>query len=279
MLIVCSGADSYRSLEKVGLLVSAYKGKFDSVGSSVECLPSGKVGVEALLSACSAFSLFSSRRFFRADGLISACPKDKRKALLSVLSRDVDETIIVCLEDGDLTTKDLQGFLDLPKFTHYTFPYLSSGAFLAWATESAKKMNVTDARLIRIIADAAFGDSWRFVTELQKVSAGGESSLYQSTIPTVFSVVDSFLESAPSRRSMLRAFDDAGAFVSVAPGQVRSVLLARSGSAKGIHPFVAQKAQRLCIQNESERFRRIAEMFAWSRSGLASAEEVSDILF
>lgn len=278
MLIVCSGEDSYRSREKARELEAAFRQKYDPTGSSVERLSSGKDGVEAVLSVATGGSLFSTRRFFRADGILTSCPKNRLDALVTSLGRDVENTIIVTVEDGELSDKQLKSFSKLPKIIHYPFPLLSPAPFLKWATEFAARFDVKDAAVVKNIADASQGDAWQFVNEFQKWRAAGTIIAKQTgASPSVYDVIDRLMVHNKNRWSAVRAFDDANAIVATVVTQARSLLLVRSGHVSGVHPFVAQKLSRLQTSDPAETYARLATAFMRSRTGAVSAEEALDV--
>lgn len=278
MLIVCSGADSYRSLEKARALESAYCEKYDAHGCSVERLPSGKEGVEALLSATSGASLFSQRRFIRVDGIIRPCPKAKRDALLRTLSRDVEMTIVVSVEEGELKEADVKELRKLPKFIQYNFSPLGPPQFAKWASEFASKHEVTDQRCIRDVITRSQGDAWQFINEFWKIRAGGESCASNGRTPNNFEVIDSFLQTHEERFRRLKQYGDAQSIMAQAGNQVRSLVLVKSNHVHGIHPFVIQKFRRMACESAAERFQKIMTAFVWSRTGHTNAEEALDIL-
>lgn len=279
MFILCSGEDSYRSLEKARDLEGAFKQKYDPSGSAVERLPAGKEGVEALLIAATGGSLFSPRRFFRVDGLISSCPKSRVDALVKTLGRDLDNTIIVSVEEGDVTEKMLKPYASLQKFIHYPFAPLSPILFMKWATEYAKKLGVHEDSALRQLVDGAHGDSWVFVNELQKWRAGALAPLgvAKESQLTVYDVIDRLLTHRADRWSAIRSFDDANAVVASVVTQARALLLVRSGHTSGVHPYVAQKFSRLHTSDPAEIYVRLATAFAWSRTGMVNAEEALDV--
>lgn len=278
MFILCSGADTFRSLQKVRELEAAYRAKHDQAGVSVQHLPSGKDGIDPLLSAMSGGSLFSTRRFLRADDLVSGCPKAKRDALIRALARDADDLIVVCLESSEVTTTECKPFASLPKFFHYQFPLLSPAEFMDWAMGYASSMGFTDARAIRSLVDRVQGDTWAFISEFAKVQAGGEMVEKNSGDLSIFTAIDGLLEQRQQRHTILRQLDDPDAVIAQTPGQLRSALLVQSGYTKGIHPFVLKKVSRLRFASPARLWKRLAGSFVWSRSSHASAEESLDIL-
>ena len=278
MLLVFSREHSYRALEKARELEAAFKLKYDPMGSAVERLPTGKEGVDALLSSLAASSLFSPRRFIRVDGLLTSCPSAKAKALVQSLERDVDSTIVVTVEEGELTQKVLKGYSSLSKYHHYEFVLLHPVAFLKWATEFASKQGVTDQRMVQAIADASQGNTWTFVNELMKCRAGGELASASGKEPSVYDVIDRFLMSKPDRWSTFRLFDDANAVLATVVNQARSLVLVSSGHTTGIHPYVAQKLSRMHVDDPSLAYKKLATAFVWSRTSVASADESIEIL-
>lgn len=278
MFILCSGADTFRSLQKVRELEAAYRAKHDQAGVSVQHLPSGKDGIDPLLSAMSGGSLFSTRRFLRADDLVSGCPKTKRDALVRALARDADDLIVVCLESSEVTAVECKPFASLPKFFHYQFPLLSPAEFMDWAMGYASSMGFADARAVRSLVDRVQGDTWAFISEFAKVQAGGEMVERDMEDPSIFTAIDGLLEQRQRRHVTLRQLGDPDAVIAQAPGQLRSALLVQSGFTKGIHPFVLKKVSRLRFASPSRLWKHLASSLVWSRSSHASAEESLDIL-
>lgn len=276
MFILCSGTDSYRAIERARFYEDGYRKKYDEKGISVEHLPSGKEGVDRILSSVGSASLFSSRRFFRADGLISSCPKDRRKHLLNVLARDPEMTVVVCVEEDEMTKKDLTGFDALPSFLHQTFEPLSPSEFLKWATAFAKQFGEVNQNIVRFVAQAVQCDSWAFSTEYVKVLNGGVSGS-ASEDEQIFAVIDAYVSKRKDRRAAAHRFDDAAGILAGVVSQTRSFALVKSGHGNGIHPYVAQKLSRLSSSSPDERYRSLVSALIFSRSGFASAEEALDV--
>ena len=278
MLIIVSGQDSYRALEKARELERAYREKYDADGRSIERLPSGAEGVERLLAATAGGSLFSARKFIRIDGLVASCPKAKRDAVLKSLGRDIDMTIVVSLEDGAVTAKELKGFSELPKFFQYDHPLLDQAAFAKWARGYAASIGSSDVAAVNALIARSNGDSWLFVTECAKLRAGGAASLARLDRTTVYDAIDAYLVHSPKRRSIARAFDDDAGIIAQLPNQARALMLVASGFRNGIHPFVAQKLSRMKISDPPSTFARLMTAFVWSRTGNANPEEALDVL-
>jgi hypothetical protein len=278
MLILCSGEDTYRSLEKARELEVAFRTKFDPNGSAIDRLSSGKDGIDELLSRATAASLFSPKRFFRATDLVSSCPKAKVDALARTLERDVEGTIVVSVESGELTAKALKPFASLPKLVHYQFPLMTPSEFKKWALEYASKNTLKDTRAITQLVDIAQGDTWTFVNEFMKLKAGGEVASAQAQSPSLYDVIDHVLTGAADRWSVLRAFDDAPSIASTALSQARSLVLVQSGNGASVHPYAAQKLSRLRVKDPSLVFEKILTALIWSRTSRASAEEALDVL-
>lgn len=277
MLIICQGEDSYRALQKARELEAAFREKYDPEGRAVEHLSNGKDGVEVFLMQASGGSLFSSRRFFRVDELLTGCPKGRVEALKKCLAQDVENTIVVTVE-GVLSEKSTKPFLATPKLVQYDFPCFSGAKFISWATVQANELGVTDAATVRQVADIAQGDSWRFMTELAKVRAGGVLSDRTDMAPTVYDVIDQLLMHRPSRWSAVRAFDDANAILATAAAQARSFVLVKNGQASGVHPYVARKLQGLRTDASPEMvYAGLAQALLRSRSGAVDAEEALDV--
>jgi hypothetical protein len=278
MLIVCSGLDSYRSLERVKFLEAAYREKYDPAGSSIDHLSYGKDAIDPLLSLCVSGSLFSSRRFIRADGIISSCPKAKRDALIKALAHDSEYTIIVCREEGVLKDSDLKPFFALSGFKHDQFDPLSPAKFFQWAKEQASAIGYANESVVRSIAEASNGDSWAYIAELYKIFCGGEQAEKMIDEISPYAVIDALCEQRNNRFYFRSEADDDEAVIALVSQQARALLFIQHGKTEGIHPFVVQKSRRLSCPNPTDFFERMLSSFVWSRSGFANAEESLDLL-
>jgi hypothetical protein len=278
MLIVVSGLDTYRSLERARFLESAYRQKYDPKGSSIERLSCGKDAIDPLLSICVSGSLFSSRRFIRADGIITSCPKAKRDALIKALSHDAEMTIVLCREDGVIKDADLKLFSAIPGFKHDRSDPMNPRTFFQWALDHAKAVGYTNEPVIRRIAEASNGDSWAFISELGKVSCGGEEHRDQSQTAGSFDVINALAEDRNSRFSLRRQVDEDEGVIALSPQQARSLLMVAAGAMEHVPFFVAQKIRAIHCTNSSDFFERVMSSFIWSRSGFTNAEEALDVL-
>ena len=176
------------------------------------------------MSALAAASLFAPRRFLRVDGLLTSVPKDRLAAVVQSLERDVEATIVVTVEEGELAEKVLKPFKSLPKFNQYDFPPLPPTQFQKWCADFAAKQSVKDARAVKLIADASQGDTWLFVNEFQKWKAGGEIAVASGKEPSVYDAIDQLLMSRLDRWTTLRRFDDANAVTATMVNQARSLV-------------------------------------------------------
>ena len=121
------------------------------------------------------------------------------------------------------------------------------------------------------------GNSWHFVSEMQKIQAGGLWDATTVSEVSVFDVVDSFLYQYPARWSRLDAFGEPGSVLSVGVSQARSLSGVQSGNTSGVHPYVVQKLQRMMSVPSGERFSRFAGAIIRSRNGSCSDEEALEI--
>jgi len=280
MLILCSGPDVFRAQERVRELVTHFAQKYDIDQTSVERLEgSGTVVVDQLIERVNTPSLFAPRRFLRVSNLWRDCPKAKQAALVQALSRDVENVIVVSFEEEPLTEVLDRIIQPIPKITRYDFPLLQGQAFVAWVTQLAQRLAITDATTIKNIAEAAQGDSWRAWNELLIAAAGGTPAEQTEMGLSVYELADAFLQARPAWRVELQELGQPSQAMHAMLGQIRALLRVRDQAAQTLPSFIVRKLQawRPDPQTE-ERLARVLLYYFIQRSGLANEEEATLIL-
>lgn len=279
MLILCCGPDSYRALVRAKELELAFKQKHDPEGHAVERLSSGKDGVEELISRAAGASLFSPRRFIRVDGLVSACPKAKQKALLEALARDVDAMIVVSVEEEKPPSSVLKTYEALPKIVVNEYPLLSGSAYLSWAKETAKSLGNIDESHAIALARSCEGDSWKFINEAIKVSAGAVLELDQRSSETsAYDLADQVLRKDDRRRETIEQIEFSYSETSILVQQGVSALRVRDHDTAGLPPFVLRKLEGMKMKEPEMVFAASLEMLFMQRSGLCNEGESSALI-
>lgn len=280
MLILCSGPDVFRAQERARELLSHFAQKYDVAQTSVERLEgSGTVIVDQLIERINTPSLFAPRRFLRVSNLWRDCSKAKQAALVQALSRDVEQVIVVSIEEEPLTDVLERLIAPLPRVTRYDFPLLRGPAFVAWVTQLATRLSVTDKDVIQQIAEQSEGDSWRAWNELLIAAAGGMIAMRHVTDLSVYELADTFLQARPEWRTQLAEQSQTPQAMQAFLGQVRALLRVRDGAAQTLPSFIVRKLQawRPDPQTE-ERFARVLLYYFVQRSGLANEEEAALML-
>ncbi len=280
MLIVCSGPDTFRALEKALELELAFKQKYDAHGLSVERLSSGKDAVAEIASRAGSINLFAPRRFVRTANLLSDANKAQRVTLSKVLAGDQDGFIVLTLEEESPTGAVLKELGTGVKVIKYDFPYMSSRDFFAWATQTAAKMGLQDVHAVREIAEAAEGDSWSCYFELMKRAASSEATLAnrESGEGTIFAFADAYLRREQGWRHVGEQADVSKQVLTTFLTQVRAAVRVRDGAEQGLHPFVAKKLRGQRFQDSDELFARVVEGFFVQRSGFGDDKDVLAVL-
>lgn len=271
---MCCGPDSYRALARAKELELAFKQKHDPEGRAIERLSSGKDGVEELISKAAGASLFSPRRFLRADGIISSCPKAKQKALLEALSRDVDAMIVVSVEEERPASSVMKPFEALPKIVVNDYPLLTGKVFTDWAKEIAKTLgNIDDNQVVRL-ADACEGDSWKFINEAIKLAAGATLELDRSSSEaSAYDLADQILKKDLRRRANAEKIEFSYAETSVLVQQGVAALRVKDQDVAGLPPFVLRKLQSMDMVEPSVVFAASLEMLFLQRAGFCNEGE------
>lgn len=271
MLIICSGADSYRALQKVKELEAAYKAKFDKEGLSVETCPVGQSPVVFLQQRIGVGSLFAQRSFLRVSNLLDVKASEK-KILKQLLAKQDEYTIIVDTEDAHLTTKEVDGFTDIPGLVRYDFPQQKGAHFLKWLKDQAVFLQVTDSAIIEAIAKIFDGDSWAAMNALIPVSCGYTLNEYTEVFDQTFVTIERILKQDVKRFSSHNNDNDAS-LLTLLLQQASQAERIKAQDTQGIHPYALTKLKQLGTHS-SEVLLRAIEAQALVRSGFATEEEL-----
>lgn len=276
MLIICSGADSYKALQKAKELEAAYKAKHDPSGLSIESCEPDQSPVQFLQERLGVGSLFAKRSFLRVSGLLRVKAADK-KVLKKLFDHPDEMTIVVDVEEGSLKMSDLDSFSEASGIVRYDFPETKGAAFEKWLSDHAAFLGITDGKLIREIAQMYDGDSWGAISGLIQVSCGYPIALLKREADTTYQYIDSVLQQQKSRfqYDAYRQFDSSTlALIMQQASQAERV---KNNDTAGIHPFVANKLKK--IGDSSTRVLLTAiEAHALVRSGFATDTE-ANVLF
>lgn len=276
MLIICSGADSFKALQKAKELEAAYKAKYDPSGLSIESCEPGQSPVQFLQERLGVGSLFARRSFLRVSGLLDV--KASEKKILKKLFEKADEmTIVVDVEEGSLKSSELDIFSEESGVVRYEFPETKGAAFEKWLNDHAVFLGIVDAKLVREIAQMYDGDSWGAISGLIQASCGYPISDLKQETDSTYQYIDSVLHQQKNRFRLeaYRQFDSSTlALILQQSAQAERV---KNNDTYGIHPFVASKLKRLGDSSTRVLLGAI-EAHALVRSGFATDTEVN-VLF
>lgn len=284
MLIVCSGPDTYRALQKAQELERAFAAKFDKQAYSIERLSSGKEAMDFLVAYMQTPSLFAPRRFFRTNDLIASCPKTKLQSLVNVLKRDAEGVIVVSLEEQAPSEVQKRSLAKEIKYVEYPFITLQGSAFLAWAQDAATAMKLEWNETLRMLAQGVAGDSWSFVNEIKKIAAG--STLVKSVRSfetSIYEIADSFIKGDGSHYIPMFIDRDAQDPIPLFIAQSRNAIRVRDGFIDGLHPYAVRKMLKISEDlgikiGMEEKMNRAIHAQICQRTGLLSGKESASVL-
>lgn len=280
MLIICSGPDTFRALEKARELEVAFKQKYDASGISVEHISTGKEAVTEVAARAGAISLFAPRRFVRTSQVLNESSKAQRATLKRALSGDQDGFILLTLEDEPPTATVLNELGKEMKIVRYDFSLLQGNAFYEWALEQAQKLNMQDTSRVKRIAEATEGDSWRCFFALMKCAAypEGEEIAGVEAEQSIFSFAELYVKGDVRWAAIMEEPDLMKQVLTTFLPQARAGVRVRDGAADGLHPFVARKLRGQPLEKADEGLARVIEGFFVQRTGYGDEKDVLGIL-
>ncbi|MCE9586477.1 hypothetical protein K8R04_04145 [Candidatus Uhrbacteria bacterium] len=213
-------------------------------------------------------------RFLRVDGIISSCPKAKQKALVEALSRDVDAMIVVCVEEEKPPSSVMKAYESLPKIVVNEYPLLTGHAFLTWAKDVAKSLGNIDENNVSRLASACEGDSWMFINEAIKLSAGAplEPSSTGSEA-NAYDMADQVIRNDLRRRKSVDEMEFGYAETSILVQQSIAALRVNDNDTVGLPPFVVRKLQGMKMVEPNVAFAAALEMLFLQRAGFCNESE------
>lgn len=274
MIIICSGPDTFRAREKARDLVKAFRKKHDPTGLSVDVID-GTDGIKPLLERLGAGSLFAPKKLIRADGCLEKMNIADVRTLASRLAADADATVVLTVETDAPDKKTIDALKNAPCHL-YAFPIQTETAFRAWVRARAAAMGVSDA-IADIVGEAAEGDSWQAVAELQKQSASSqEFGRTSSGDASVYEIAERFISGGAWRKTLMETTPENA--LTTFLSQMRACLRVQDGAVAGLHPYLAKKMQRVRPKSGNERFRDVLAAMVSSRSSLAIGDEWDSVL-
>lgn len=275
MLIVCSGPDTYRARHKARELMTAFRKKFDVSGYATEVLEAGSA-FEEIMGRIGTVSLFTPKRFVRADGCLKKMPIAQVRSLAAKLEADKDQTILLTVEEDVPADKTLEALKTAP-LVHYPFVMLRGVAFQKWVKDEGATRGVIATDAARI-AEYTEGDSWFAIHELEKCAANPASIGQTMSInePSIFQAAEVVLTQS---RGWRKIYDEQeGGMLSVLISQIRSYLSVQDGETQGVHPYVVKKMRALRVPQPARRALAFMRALVAARSGLTTEKE-SQTLF
>jgi len=173
MILALTGPDDYRREKRKRYFISEFKKKY-SVHGVERFVVSGKDGREKFHELVISPSLFSTKRL----AVIEEVFETDEKSFFEDLKRALkDPSLWVFISERDKIPAAFK-FLTKDPVTYEEFPFLEGEAWKKFILEEAKSRDVRlDSEALRSLAFLYKEDSWRLVTELDRLSAQGVSSV------------------------------------------------------------------------------------------------------
>lgn len=296
MIIHLTGADTYRSAQRLSELRAAFIKRHDPRGLNVVVLDSGQATRQTLHAAVTATGFFAAKRFvvvdhYTGDGKLA--PEELAAELAPFVDKDHD--VIVVLRDVSLTGANTQkkkgrsarksnAVLVLPNEKLEEFPTLNGPSAMAWLQKRAVANGgrFDPAALQRVVALTNL-DSWRMAAEADKLIAyAGDRPVTLADVEQM--VVSEYgsdifaLTDALGHRQTARALEllhrelaigaSPFALVSTIAGHVRNLWQVKRAQERGLssasiagqlelHPYVVQKAVAQTGRFTTEQLQRL----------------------
>lgn len=207
MLILLSGPDGYRRLQKKRELVAQFLKKHSATGLQEFDFDEGGSAAEALANFAEfthSQSLFDPVRLAVASNPFAA--GEKLTALLKPLLASKELTVI--LETSEKRILKAFSFLTKEPALHQEFEYLSGAPWKAYIKQYAKSLGLKlDDAALSFLAQVYVGNTWGMITELQMLSSlrTTSSKLLEEDVITQKDLEQFQLEAAPDFWKLINA--------------------------------------------------------------------------
>ena len=250
MIIVCSGPDTYQSLERARELERAYREKYDPSGASVERLTRA-LSPQELASKLLNTGLFTRRMFVRVSYLFSSWKASDWAQAKSFFAKQEAEqaSICVCVEE-DLSEERERDICAWPKGMVYRYKLLAGQKWIQWCQQQAQKKQATWNTKLEAFAGRIEGDSWAFINALPRWMATNTLSETELENTSPFATVEAYLRKGVIFGDFFEQDEDG---TGLCLQQARQALRCVDGVPDArTQPFVRSKWVRLSLQEQKQ---------------------------
>ncbi len=290
MIIILSGADTFRSRDKLRQIVAQYQTKHPD-GLGLVRLHGEELTVAGLAAALSSASLFSEKRLVVLERP-EAAPAEVQERIGDAAGSSDSVVVLWCA--GAFAKDSVLAMLAATRsVTHETFEPLRGPALSRWITRYAADIGASVERdAVAGLVAAAGNDTWRLANEIEKLAAhaGGRAItaadvaalVATSASPRAFAFADALAGRDRARAlTLLHEHLEAGDSPQVLVGMIgyalRTLRLVRGTTADAgvqpkpiavlaktlaLHPFVVTKALRHVQGFAPEDLRRATQLLA-----------------
>lgn len=290
MIIILSGADTFRSRDKLRQIIAQYQTKHPD-GLGLARLQGEELTVSDLAAALAGASLFSEKRLVVIERP-EAASADVQEYIGDAAGSPDPVVVLWCA--GALTKESVLATLAAKRsVTHESFESLRGPALSRWIARYAAGIGASAERdAVAGLVAAVGNDTWRLAHELEKLAAhAGDKAITAAdvvglvaapTSPRAFAFADALAGRDRARaltllHEHLEAGDSPQALVGMVGYALRTLHLVRGASADAgaqpkpiavlaktlaLHPFVVTKALRHVQGFAPEDLRRATQLLA-----------------
>jgi len=172
MILILSGADSYRSRKRLTVLIEAFKKKFDPKGYNISRFIGSNADFGSIQSAFSTMSFLGSKRLVVLEDFFTEKTSQNQKRVLEYLhDRDGDAHVIIFYQSGDLPGASSR-LSFIKKAKHELFELLEGSALASWITREAGSRGLEfSMEAKRLFQERINGDLWIGTNVLDQLKA------------------------------------------------------------------------------------------------------------
>ncbi len=178
MLIFLHGPDAYRRERKKREYTGQFAKKYSAIGVAVfDFTEDGAEG--KLREFLRNQSIFEPRKLAVLENAFA----DFTKARAAILKEYKEEKMATLLLSEEKKPADAPAFLLKEPVLAVSFEYLKAAEWKKFAEEEAERLGVSLASdALALLAEAYEGDTWRLITELEKIASLGKTTIQKKDL-------------------------------------------------------------------------------------------------
>lgn len=294
MIILLHGEDTYRMRRKLREIMEEHKQKHKS-GLNLRCLEGKSIGLDDLRNEMFGISMFKEKKLIVVSDAFSNLKLKEELLEKGKVFTDSDNVLILVESTNILKKEKLFSFIEKSGKVQ-EFEPLKGVKLNAWVKKEVEALNgeINEKGLEKLI-EYVGSDLWQMENELKKlvnyskkISEKEIESMVKPKYETnIFDTIDAI--ATKDKKKAIRFLkehaekgDSVLFLLAMIASQIRNIISVKSGSGKGMHPFVLRKAtfqsRNFSLEDLKRIYQKIVDLDFEIKVGKIEQDMALDVL-